>query len=88
MRLSLPRLTALAGALVLGLLPFTIASADDGKNSSQSHTALSPSKGTTSRAKADKNQTKADDDLPEINLLDAVRDGLVDVDAEGKRTAE
>ena len=75
MRLSLPTLTALAGGLVLGLMPFTIASADDGKNPSQSPTAASLAKGTTSRAKADKTQTKAEEDLPEINLLDAVRDG-------------
>jgi len=84
MRLSLPTLSALAGGLVLGLLPCTIASADDGKNPSQSPATKSPAKGTTSRAKAEKAQAKAEEDLPEINLLDAVRDGLVEVNAEGK----
>src|ERR1700733_3481233 len=84
MRLSPPPLTALAGGLVLGLLSFTTAAADDGTKPAKSPKSTSSALGTTSRAKADKTPTKAEEDLPELNLLDAVRDGLVEVNAEGR----
>src|SRR5262249_32680263 len=72
-------------SLVVALLPR--AEADDSKNPSNAKIVTSPSRAAKSakvRAKADKAQSKDEKDAPEINLLDAVRDGLITVRADGK----
>ena len=84
MRLRPHSLVALAAGAVLGLLPLTLASANDSANTSDAKTSSTSSKAVKARSKVDKSQSKAEQDVPETNLLDAVRDGLVTVDAEGR----
>ena len=84
MRLRPHSLVALAAGVVLGLLPLTLASANDSANTSDAKTSSTSSKAVKARSKVDKSQSKAEQDVPETNLLDAVRDGLVAVDAEGR----
>ncbi len=84
MRLRPHSLAALAAGAVLGLLPLTLASANDSANTSDAKTSSTSSKAVKARTKVDKSQSKAEQDVPETNLLDAVRDGLVAVDADGR----
>ena len=84
MRLRPHSLVALAAGGVLGLLPLTLASANDSANTSDAKTSSTSSKAVKARSKVDKSQSKAEQEVPETNLLDAVRDGLVAVDAEGR----
>ena len=60
---------SLAAALLLGCLPLPRASADDGKSA----------KGAKEKA-----STTAEQDVPTYGLLDAMGQGLVAVDAEGR----
>ena len=84
MRLRPQSLVALAAGVVLGLLPLTLASANDSANTSDAKTSSTSSKAVKARSKVNKSQSKVEQDVPETNLLDAVRDGLVAVDAEGR----
>jgi hypothetical protein len=84
MRLRPHSSVTLAAGVVLGLLPLTLASADDSANTSLAKTRSTSSKAVKARSKVDKSHSKAEQDVPETNLLDAVRDGLVAVDAEGR----
>ena len=85
MRLSSHTLFAFASGAILGLMPLPRASADDTVKPSTSNTTKSstaPKKTDRARSKAEK--AASTEDLPELNLLDAARDGLVAIEAEGK----
>jgi hypothetical protein len=84
MRLSSHTLFALASGVILGLMPLSRVSADDTDKPSPAKKVTSSKKGDKAHSKADKASASSDQDIPELNLLDAVRDGLVAVEAEGK----
>ena len=58
MRLRPHSLVALAAGVVLGLLPLTLASADDSANTSDAKTSSTSSKAVKARSKVEKSQTK------------------------------
>src|SRR5277367_1457029 len=74
---------AIAGSLLV-LLPLTRAVADDNDDQTQPKTEQSQAKESGSPAKAGDSQAKKEQDIPEYDLLDAVRQGLVGVEAEGR----
>ena len=84
MRLYSHTLFALTSGAILGLLPLPLASADDSNKASDTKQASSPKKAGKVRAKAEKAAAKLDQEIPDTNLLDAMRDGLIAVDAEGR----
>jgi hypothetical protein len=69
MRLSIHSLTTFIAVTSVILMPLTGASADDSKDRSQ--------------RKADRSSADGDTETPALNLLDAMRDRLVSVQAEG-----
>jgi hypothetical protein len=81
MRQPIRPLTAiLAGNLLLTLLPM-VAAADDTKEKTSKRKKDSPSAAASENAK--EQTSKGDVDLPGIDLLDAMKKGLVGVQAEG-----
>ena len=88
MRLSSHTLFALASGVVLGLLPLPRASADDsGKPSTKPRRLRLAKKADQGSNQGRKSCGEARSRHSRTNLLDAIRDGLVAVDAEGKGTA-
>src|ERR1017187_818149 len=85
MRQSIRWFTSLCAGSLLGLLPLTVvAQDDDSADLSRAKSVPSQAKASKGRAKADKSAVKEDLNAPEINLLSAMRDGLVTVEAEGR----
>ncbi len=84
MRYSSYTLFSLASGVILGLFPLPQAQADDSAKSSAAKQAPASKKAEKSRSKAERASARKDQNIPEQDLLDAVRNGLVTVDAEGK----
>ena len=84
MRQLLGRLASLCAGGLLVLLPLAGAAADDTKDLSQPKTVRAESKAAKARAKSAKTQAKDAQDVPEVNLLTAISDGSVSVDAVGR----
>jgi hypothetical protein len=76
MRASTRLLTVLMAACVLAV-PLSHASAQGSKSTRRA-------KADKAQSKVDASQVKGDKDVPEVNLLDAVRKQLVSVQAEGR----
>ncbi len=83
MRHSTRSTTAFLAGNLLALLPLMAAASDDPQDKAPAKVAPSEAKAATSPATADNSEQKADKKVAEINLLDAMRDGLVTVKAEG-----
>jgi hypothetical protein len=81
MRHSFPRLTALLAGGLLAILPMTWASAQDSKVTKE----FAAKAGVKAPKTADdaKNKPGTEREVPEYNLLDAMRENLVSVQAEG-----
>ena len=70
---------------MLALLPLSAVAQDDSSaDPPRAQAVPSQNKATKARAKASKTALKEDHHAPEINLLTAMRDGLVTVEAEGR----
>ena len=68
---------------LLVMLPLTASASDDSKVQPQAQAGDAQPTPPTDQATAGNAQAKDDKQVPEINLLDAMRDGLVSVKAEG-----
>jgi hypothetical protein len=81
---SIGRLKTLCAGSLAILFPLAVAAADDSNDASKRKGAASPSKTASTRAKSSKTQTKDAQEAPEINLLAAMQDGSVSVEAVGR----
>ena len=85
MRQSKSWFTSLCAGSLLALLPISVsAQVDESADLSRAKAVPSQAKVAKGRAKASKTAVKDDQHAPEINLLNAMRDGLVTVEAEGR----
>jgi hypothetical protein len=90
MRALFSSLTAICAGSLLVLLPVPRAAADEPNDTAQVKATGSPAKATKTakaRGRVDKTQKKSkkdEQDAPEFNLLNAVRDGRIVVRAEGR----
>jgi hypothetical protein len=78
------KIVSFAGSLLV-MLPLTATASDDSKDQAppQTNPAQAPGSPAADRAKDGKLQAKDDKKVPEMNLLDAMRAGLVSAKAEG-----
>ena len=84
MRHVLGRFTSFCAGSLLVLVPLAIAGADDSQTTPKAKVSASTSKAAKGRARSGKAEKNDDQNAPEINLLTAMRDGSVSVQAEGR----